>query len=93
MPLTPGDHPEDLLEAYALGALEEDELADVESHVDSCAECARALAGLLEATAGLASVAHRASPPPQLLSQVMEAVEDLPPVFVPAAAWTNPRRR
>ena len=82
-PYLPG-HPEDLFEAYALGALEDDELEDFEAHLGSCTSCCREVAGLVETTGLLAQSAPLLSPPAGLRSRVMGAVEDLPPVFVPA---------
>ncbi len=79
-----------MLEAYALGALEDDELADVEAHLESCAQCGRALSELAEASALLASAAPQFAPPPSLQARVMEAVEDLPIVFSPAASREEP---
>lgn len=86
MPFSPGDHPEDLFEAYALGALEEDELAEVEAHLDACPRCSSVLAAFIETTSLLAATVTQAAPPPQLQSRIMEAVEELPPVFAPPAS-------
>ena len=73
-----------MFEAYALGALEDEELEDFEAHLGSCSSCCRQLAGLVETTSLLAQSAPLLSPPANLRSRVMEAVEGLPPVYVPA---------
>ena len=68
LPFSPGDHPEDLFEAYALGALEEDELADVEAHLEACPRCGSVLASLIETTSLLAVAVPQVAAPPKLLS-------------------------
>ncbi len=82
----PGDHPEELFEAYALGALDREDMSFLESHLEDCADCGVALAEMLDTSALLAEAVPQLVPPPELQSRVMEAVEQLPPVFVPAAA-------
>ena len=79
----PPEHPEDLLEAFALGTLEEWERDEVEAHLDVCPDCSSLLAGFEEPLLLLAGVAPQEEPPTGLRSRVMEAVDDLPAVFVP----------
>ena len=79
------DHLEDLLEAYALGALEEDEVISLEYHLEDCFHCSRLLAGMEEAALALAQAAPPQTPPALLQTRLMAAVEALPPVFAPTS--------
>ncbi len=81
----PPEHPEDLLEAFALGALDEGERDGVEAHLDVCPHCSSLLADFEEASVLLAGAVPQAMPPAGLQARVMEAVAALPPVFVPQA--------
>ena len=83
-------HPEELLEAYVLGALDDEDLADCEAHLELCAYCGRVMGRLLDTTAALAESAPPATPPPYLAAAVMEAVDELPPVFRPPASAEAP---
>ena len=57
-------HVDDLVAAYALGALEPDEIASVDAHVRGCAACERAL-GEAQRTAGMLSfIVPMHAPPP-----------------------------
>ena len=67
----------ELLEAYALGALEDDEQAAVERHLETCADCRLLAAELVETAHELPlalAAASPARPPaalkPQLLGQL-----------------------
>lgn len=74
---------QDLLPAYALGALEASEGEAVEAHVALCPRCAPIAAGYLRATAALALVAPPTEPPPGLRSRVLQRAaqtSQLPPV-------------
>ena len=77
----PPEHPEDLLGAYALGALEAAERDNLEAHLDSCADCTVVLAELAGTTELLAQSVPQVAAPAYLQSQVMAAVDELPPVF------------
>ena len=79
----PPEHPEDLLEAFALGILEEWERDGVEAHVSACPHCSSQLAGFEETALQLADVAPQVEPPTDLRARVIEAVDELPLVFVP----------
>ena len=79
----PPEHPEDLLEAFALGTLEEWERDGVEVHLNACPHCSDLLSGFEEASHELAKVPTQVEPPISLRARVMGAVEALPPVFVP----------
>lgn len=77
------EHPEEALEAYALGALDEDETLSLESHLGGCFHCRRMLTGLEQAAMALAQAPPRQTPPPRVQTRLMTAIENLPPVFVP----------
>ena len=76
----------ELIEPYVLGSLEEDERDDLEAHLDGCASCSGLVAGFEEASLLFADSVPQLSPPTTLRGQVMEAVNALPPVFVPPAS-------
>ncbi len=95
--------PHHLTGAYAAGALDDAERAEVESHLTVCADCAREVADLRETLAEL-SVLTEAEPPPALRASILAAVAEvrpLPPVTphvasTPAVATVTrlaPRRR
>jgi hypothetical protein len=63
------------LAAYALGALEEGEAAEVRAHLLDCAECQAEYSGYNEVAAHLAERAPRRAPPPALRSRVLAAVD------------------
>jgi len=68
----------DLLEAYALGALEPRERAAVEAHLETCPECRRAAAELGEAAHNLPAALAAASPlapPPKLERSLLRRIE------------------
>lgn len=69
-------HPEDALEAYALGALDAAELLAVESHLANCFHCSRTLAALQPAAAALAQAVPQQTPPARLQSAL---IAQLPP--------------
>src|SRR5262245_7638948 len=67
-------HVDDLLEAYALGALEPTEVDFVERHLEHCASC-RALAEQLRRLADvLLTVVPQVAPPPALRARVLDRV-------------------
>ena len=76
-------HPEAELEAYALGGLEVEEAIYVESHLETCFHCSRTLAAMEEAALALAQAAPQQTPSVQLRNRIMEAVNSLPPTFIP----------
>ena len=69
-------HPEDDLEAYALGALDAAAALEVESHLSHCFHCSRTLAGLETAAAALALAVPQQRPPAALQAGLMA---QLPP--------------
>jgi hypothetical protein len=78
---------QDRLEAYALGALESEERAEVERHLETCADC-RAVAAEFERVAHALPAALAAASPASLPSELKSRVLDR--LDVPAEP---PRRR
>jgi anti-sigma-K factor RskA len=79
-----------LISAYALGALESDQVALAEQHIASSDECRRAYEDALETAAVLALAVADSEPPAELRGRIMAAARaERPPVASPAA----PRRR
>ncbi len=70
-------HPEELLEAYALDALEEAETLQVESHLESCNHCSLAVAELHHAIGRLGQSLALREPPATLRSRLMDELETL----------------
>ena len=68
-------HPLELLEAYALDALDEEETLHVESHLDWCGPCSREAARLQESVAPLELLAERTQPPRELRARLMQSLE------------------
>jgi hypothetical protein len=70
-----GDHPDrDDLVAYALGALDTRDAANVEAHAPSCARCSRELEALEPAVAVLGESVEQLEPPPELRERVLGIV-------------------
>ena len=69
-------HPEDDLEAYALGALDAAAALEVESHLSHCFHCSRTLAALETAATALALAVPQQRPPAALQAGLMA---QLPP--------------
>ena len=89
-PATPS-HPDELLEAFALDALEDDEHLQVEQHLDSCPQCRVYVAQLHQTTSGLGLFLDRAIPPAALGLRIRQALIG-PVVTAPVEAGPNPRR-
>jgi anti-sigma-K factor RskA len=66
------EEPHDLVAPYALDALDDQERAAFERHLDECADCRAQLEELQEATTALA-YAESAEPPPALRERILEA--------------------
>ena len=64
-------HPEDDLDAYALGALDGAAALEVESHLSHCFHCSRTLAALETAAASLALAVPQQRPPAALQAGLM----------------------
>ena len=80
---------------YAMDAISAPDRARFERHLDGCAECAREIAGLREATARLAT-ATAAPPPPALKARVLAAAaatRQRPPATEPEAPARTWRAR
>lgn len=70
-----GAHPLELLEAYALDALEPEESFQVEAHLDWCGPCSREAARLQESVARLELMAQRTQPPTELQARLMHSLD------------------
>ena len=68
-------HVEELLSAYVLDALEEDEAAQAEAHLEVCFGCRQVLAELQHAAALLGQSVGPQTPSASLLAQVMAALD------------------
>lgn len=64
------------LAAYMLGALERDEAADLERHLEGCERCQEEMRWLEPAVQLLPESVERAEPPPQLRQTLMAEVRD-----------------
>jgi anti-sigma-K factor RskA len=64
--------PHDLLAAYALDALDDDERERFERHLEECDECSEQLALLREPVAALAYAAEGPAPPEALRGRIIE---------------------
>ena len=80
--------PHDLLAAYALDALDDDERERFERHLAQCEECSEQLALLREPVAALAYAAEGPAPPDALRGRIIESARD-----EPRAAVIKLRRR
>lgn len=92
-------HPDELLEAFALDALEDDEYLQVEQHLDSCVRCRGYVAQLHQTTSGLGLFLDQSIPPAALGLRIRQAltapVETAPVETVPNSSSTgvSARRR
>ena len=78
--------PHDLAGPYALDALDADERAAFERHMDGCTACQREVGALLAAAAEIGEGAA-VSPPPRLKAAVMEAIGGVEAPGSAAAPW------
>lgn len=69
------EHVSDLLSLYALGALEPDELAQVDAHLLACPTCQAEAAELLAVSSTLATVMPARLPPAHLRAAVLRRVK------------------
>ena len=76
-------HPDDLLGAYALHALNDVEEAQVEAHLDGCLQCRRAASRLQHVAAQLGQLVSPSIPAPYLQSRIMEALPQARPQAIP----------
>jgi anti-sigma factor RsiW len=63
----------ELVAAYALDALDDDEREAFERHLGTCEQCADELAGLRETAASLAYATPSAPPPPALRERILDS--------------------
>lgn len=82
------DAPHDLLAAYALDALDDEEREIFERHLADCEECSEQLALLREPVAALAYAAEGPAPPEALRGRIIESARG-----EPRAAVIKLRRR
>jgi anti-sigma-K factor RskA len=71
------EHVDDLIDLYALGALEPDEQGAVDEHLDTCGRCRTQLAQAKELVSLLAWTPDQHEPPPQLRGRLMRRVQQL----------------
>lgn len=69
------EHLIDLLPAYALGSLDEEETTLVADHLAECARCRADLAGYEEVMGALAFTVPELAPPPRLKARLMAEVQ------------------
>jgi anti-sigma-K factor RskA len=87
-------HPvRDLLPAYALGILDDEEKTGVREHVAECASCRAELASFREVTGRLAAAASPAEPPASLEGRILRAVRASPASGGRAVPGVRPPRR
>ena len=83
-------HPLELLEAYALDALDEEETFQVEAHLDWCGPCSREVARLQETVAPLELIADRARPPGEIQARLMQSLAADRPSLSTAGGGSRP---
>ena len=90
----PGDHVDDLIAAYALGALDTDERLAVERHAAFCPDCAHLLAEIRRTAAMLPFVAAPASASPDVKAALFTRIaQSQAPVSAENAdeySWARP---
>lgn len=67
-------HPDDMLEAFALDALDLGEEERIQDHLDGCEQCSGVVDRYQETAASLAQLADPHEPPPGLRARLMQAV-------------------
>ena len=85
-------HPDDLLGAYALHALDHVEEAQVEAHLEECLHCQRAVSRLQQVAAQLGQSVAPSTPAPSLQSRIMEALPQAIPTIEAAPVFGFGRR-
>lgn len=83
-------HPDELLEAFALDALENDEYLQVEQHLDSCPLCRGYVAQLHQTASGLGLFLDQAIPPAALGLRIRQALTG-PVENAPVETGPSPR--
>ena len=77
-------HPDELLGAYALHAIDNVEEAQVEAHLEECDQCRRAVSRLQQVAAHLGQSVAPSTPAPELQSRIMEALPQARPQAISA---------
>ncbi|MDA1127843.1 MAG: anti-sigma factor [Chloroflexi bacterium] len=72
-------HPTDLLEAFALNALDLAEEERVQDHLDNCDLCSSEVSKFQEAASSLVQAVDLHNPPPELRARLMQAVSRVEP--------------
>ena len=67
-------HPEELLEAYSLGVLDEEEASEVDSHMGFCSRCRFSVGRLQSVAASLAQSIDQLAPPPSVQARLMSTI-------------------
>jgi anti-sigma-K factor RskA len=81
----------ELVAAYALDALDDDERREFERHLGTCERCAAELATLRDTAASLAYAAPSTAPPPALRERILDSARSERPNVVPLRRrWTTP---
>jgi anti-sigma-K factor RskA len=70
------EHVDNLIDAYALGALEPDEVAHVERHLETCDACRALLDAVRAVTSDLLLAVPQAAPPPALRGRILSRIHD-----------------
>ena len=83
-------HPEDLLEAFALDALEPEEEETVLEHLEQCSQCSGLVADYLRTATALADMVPAAEPPERVRIGLLASIE--PPQEAAADITAIPRR-
>ncbi len=78
----------DLVAAYALDAVDDDERMAFERHLETCERCRNELGGLRDTAASLAYAADPVAPPPELRERILDTAREERPNVVPL----KPRR-
>jgi anti-sigma factor RsiW len=78
----------DLVAAYALDAVDDDERMAFERHLETCERCRNELASLRDTAASLAYAAGPTAPPPELRERILDTARQERPNVVPL----RPRR-
>jgi len=70
----PNTHIEDKIDAYTLGILEDEEVAQVESHLEGCAHCRHLLQHAREVVGLLGLAPNQVAPPPHLKARILARI-------------------
>ncbi len=70
------EHVDNFIDAYALGALEPDEVAWVERHLETCDACRALLDAVRVVTGELLLAVPQAAPPPALRGRILSRIHD-----------------